>query len=177
MKPRYTLPLLLLLLTGALFSCNNNTKVDNEKAAPVNIADSSRQTLSEAVPVRTDTIKIEGPFVYFFFPSDDRIEQLNHREKKENFKAERDAFMQQATLVIDSLKNQKNMLTSLSSELYISVKMDNGKMMAMDRTRLKSEFGIYMTDGIQFPVFKLGNMNASEMKAAINKYFTQTVVR
>jgi len=177
MKPCRYLAFSFLLISGAITSCTNNTKVDNEPANTIEVIDSSHQGLPDTLPQNTDTIKIAGPYVLFFFPSDSRIIELSRRETKENYKEERDNFKQQALMVIDSLKSQNSIATSLSSEMNINLKMDNGKMMAMDRTRLKSEFGIYMTDGIQFPVFKLGNMNASDMKSAINKYFTQTVVR
>jgi hypothetical protein len=168
-------PVFCLMLAAGLFSagCSQENK-DAENANGITTdstaANTSGGTSSLTEPAVADTISISGRYVVFFGPSESVIEILKEKEPGRNVTQEMQSFTDAMNPVMDSLK-KAGFDVQYTEKRYIKVSLRTGSEMKIDRFKLKSEFGMYMTDGFQPPAIKLGQLSTPEMHITLKNFF------
>jgi hypothetical protein len=163
----------LVLATGLVFAgCssekNNHGTAKSTDDPKTTTADAP---VTSAAPSDTDTLNISGSTVVFFAPSESIIEILKAKEPKRNVAQELQQFSDAMKPVMDSLRTAGFADVQFTVKRYFRVTLSTGSEMKIDRYKLKSEFGMYMTDGIQPPAFKLGQLTSHEMHVTLKKFF------
>jgi hypothetical protein len=142
--------------------------VNSTKESPAGSADSKDVPIEAVV---SDTLRISGRTVVFFGPSEEVIELLKKKEPGRKVAAEQQQFSDAIKPVMDSLIAAGFEDVRYTDKRFIQVTMRTGTEMKIDRFKLKSEFGMYMTDGIQPPALKLGDLTSKEMHETLKKFF------
>lgn len=118
-----------------------------------------------------DTVLLKDRALLFFGPSELRVQTILKKDPRSEIKSLVDSHKSAFQPVMDSVMKAGKPTVLYSEARYVKVLMRTGNTMIIDRYKLKSEVGFYMTDGLQVPVFRLGRLDAPVISRAVQQFF------